>query len=93
MLRSVIEDSKRNQSNVRIVWLDLENAFGSVPHEKIWEMMHQLGVPANFHDICKEMYTNSTHKVRSKGHKARLSFEPSVIQSSTGRNHTPDRKQ
>ena len=28
--------------------------------------MHQLGVPANFHDICKEMYTNSTHKVRSK---------------------------
>ena len=66
MLRSVIEDSKRNEMNVRIVWLDLKNVFGSVPHEKIWEMMCQLGVPANFRDICREMYTNSTHKVRSK---------------------------
>ena len=28
--------------------------------------MRQLGVPVNFCDICREMYTNSTHKVRTK---------------------------
>ena len=66
LLRSVIEDSKRLCKNVRIVWLDLKNAFGSVPHRKIWEMMSQLGVPANFLEICREIYTNSTHKVRNK---------------------------
>ena len=34
MLRSVLEDSKRLRKNARIVFLDLENAFGSVPHKK-----------------------------------------------------------
>ena len=66
MLWNVLEDSKRLCKNIRIVFLDLENAFGSVPHEEIWEVMHQLGVLANFRDICREIYTNSSHKVRTK---------------------------
>ncbi len=32
LLRSVLGDSKRRRKDVRIVWLDLKNAFGSVPH-------------------------------------------------------------
>ena len=32
----------------------------------MWEVMHQFGVPLNFRDICREMYTNSSHNIRNK---------------------------
>ena len=65
LLRSVFEDSKRRNKNVRVVWLDLKNAFGSVPHDTMWEMMKRLDFTAHFTSICQEIYQNSTQRVRS----------------------------
>ena len=65
VLRSVMEDSKRRNKNATIVWIDLKNAFGSVPHDTTWKMMERLGVPADFHEICRDMCHNAAHTVRS----------------------------
>ena len=43
-LRAAIEDSKRAQRDLRILWLDLKKAFGSVPHVMMWEMLQRMGV-------------------------------------------------
>ena len=51
--------------DVRIVWLDLKNVFGSVPHDTMWSMMDALRVPSQFTNICKEIYNNSSQCVRS----------------------------
>ena len=51
---------------MRVVWLDLKNAFGSVPHQTMWSMMEALDVPSHFTTICREIYSASTQKVRSK---------------------------
>ena len=50
---------------MRVVWLDLKNAFGSVPHNTMWEMMKRLDVPAHFVSICQEIYQNSTQRAKS----------------------------
>ena len=67
MLRSVLEDSKRRRKNARIVWLDLKNAFGSVPHNTIWDMIRRLDIPTNFQATCEEIYSNATEKIQTKG--------------------------
>ena len=66
ILRSVLEDSKRRCRNVCVVWLDLKNAFGSVPHSTMWEIMKRLDVPSEFLEICHDIYNDSAHTVRSE---------------------------
>lgn len=62
LLRAAMEDSKRARRELRILWLDLKNAFGSVPHATMWEM---LGVPASFIEFCQSIYGNSTFSIRT----------------------------
>lgn len=66
LLQSVFEDSKSRKRNARVVWLDLKNAFGSVPHHTMWEMMECLDIPAYFKSVCKEIYSHCTQKIRCK---------------------------
>ena len=65
ILRSVIEDSKRRNRNVTIVWLDLKNAFGSVPHNTMWDMMKRIAIPTDFLHICRDIYLDSSQVIRS----------------------------
>ena len=65
LIESTLEDSKRRRKDVRIVRLDLKNVIGSVPHHTMWEMMNALRVPSHFTRIYKEIYANSTQRVRS----------------------------
>ena len=41
-------DVKRRHRNLRLAWLDIRNAFGSVPHQLMWTMMKHSGVPEDF---------------------------------------------
>ena len=63
MMHSAIEDSKRSRRDLRILWLDLQNAFGSVPHATMWDMLQRLSVPPSFISLCKTIYENSGHHV------------------------------
>ena len=65
LLESVMADAKRRRKDVRVLWLDLRNAFGSVSHELLWLMMSRLDVPADFISICREVYTGSSQRLRS----------------------------
>jgi hypothetical protein len=70
-----MEDSKRRNKNATIVWIDLKNAFGSVPHDTTWKMMERLGVPADFHEICRDMCHNAAHTVRSTAGNTRGAWD------------------
>ncbi|UYV72471.1 hypothetical protein LAZ67_9003275 [Cordylochernes scorpioides] len=43
--RSAIEETKRTSRQACFAWLDLENAFASVPHEHIFNVLDAFGVP------------------------------------------------
>ena len=63
-VQSLLEDSKRRRKNVRFLWLDLRNAFGSVPHNLIWRMLETSGVPPKFLRLCKEIYSGTFQHIR-----------------------------
>lgn len=48
-----------NQRNVSIAWLDIRNAFGSVPHQYLWQCLHAIGVGDDFVGVLKELYQNT----------------------------------
>jgi hypothetical protein len=65
ILQSLVLDAKRHQKNLFLAWLDLRNAFGSVPHDVISVTLSHLGVPDSVVNLVKNVYTNATTEVRT----------------------------
>ena len=65
LMHSLLEDSKRRSKDLRLVWFDLKNAFGSIPHGILFEMMSRLSLPKAFISLCQNIYNNSTSRIRS----------------------------
>lgn len=67
-LSSLIKDTKRNQTKTsNIAWLDLRNAFGSIPHQAIHAVLTTIGAPANLVMLrLKDTYTEASTSFLSK---------------------------
>ncbi len=65
ILQSLVLDAKRHQKNLCLAWLDLRNAFGSVPHELILITLSHLGVPDSVVNLVNNIYTNATTEVKT----------------------------
>ena len=50
----------RRRKDVRVLWLELKNAFGSVSHKLLWLMMQRLQVPTPFIQLCQAIYLGSS---------------------------------
>ena len=60
LLQSAIGDSRRNNKQLCVAWLDLANAFGSVPHQHILNAMRTMGMPERMVNVVRDMYVGST---------------------------------
>uniref|UniRef100_UPI00358F4A9D uncharacterized protein n=1 Tax=Myxine glutinosa TaxID=7769 RepID=UPI00358F4A9D len=56
MVWQVLQEAKRQRKDVAVVWLDLENAYGSVPHALIRYAMDFFWVPRRFRDFLMAYY-------------------------------------
>ena len=65
ILQSLLLDAKRLQKNVCLAWLDLRNAFGSVPHDVVKITLSHLGVPQSLVDLISNVYTGATTVIRT----------------------------
>lgn len=65
LMQSLLDDSKRRNKDLRVVWFDLKNAFGSVPQDRMFDMMGRLNVPNGFISLCKDIYHQSSSKIRT----------------------------
>jgi hypothetical protein len=64
VLDTALNTAKNDKRDLAVAWLDLCNAFGSVPHKLISCNLRQLGFPQSFIDIVLDIYKDSTCKVR-----------------------------
>ena len=64
-LQSIIADAKRNQKDCFIAWLDLRNAFGSIPHDAIYHTLAHMGFPMSFIHLIQNSYNGSTTTIRT----------------------------
>ena len=71
MIWSTIQGAKSGKHDLEVVWLDLANAYGSVPHSVIEYAMQHYWVPDRLRKIVQEYY-----------HKFDRDFQPSISQLS-----------
>ena len=74
MLRSMMTDSRRRRKDALFTWLDLRDAFGSVPHELMLLLMKRLGLAGT---VIRDIYSHSTIAVRT----GRESYTPAIPQN------------
>jgi hypothetical protein len=60
---ALVDTARRKKRELRIIWYDLENAFGSVLHDVLWYVLEQLGVPLAFIGRCRGSYADSTFTI------------------------------
>ncbi|XP_012941474.1 uncharacterized protein LOC106012602 [Aplysia californica] len=53
-----IQEAKKNKESLNVVWLDLANAYGSVPHKLLMKAMDFFYVPQEVQNIMREYYSN-----------------------------------
>ncbi len=59
ILQTAIEDARRRGEELCVAWLDLANAFGSVPHTHIFGTLRLLGLPEEMLAVIQDLYTGS----------------------------------
>ena len=74
LLRSCLEDARRRKRKIRVAWLDLENAFGSVPTNHLLGSMKELGLQGQHTTVSSQLVLGSAillelhaNQVRSRG--------------------------
>lgn len=65
ILQSLIGDARRNQKDLYLSWLDLRNAFGSIPHSAILTTLTHVGIALPLVNFLQNAYTNATTDIRT----------------------------
>jgi len=60
LLNTIMKDARRNQKDIFVAWLDLRNAFGSVPHGAIFAALDTMGASAQLIDLLRDVYTGAS---------------------------------
>ena len=66
LLQSAIDDSRRSHKELCVGWLDLTNAFGSVPHRHIFNTLERMGMSPHITDIIRDLYNGATTRARTQ---------------------------
>ena len=64
LLKSLVADARRRKQ-LFLAWLDIRNAFGSVPHATIRSVLQHIGVPADLVTLILNAYTGATSVIRT----------------------------
>ena len=65
-LLSAIQESHHKHKSITVCWLDLANAYGSVPHSLIDFTLQHYHAPHHFRDVVASLYSNLSAVVTSK---------------------------
>ncbi|KAE8740558.1 hypothetical protein FOCC_FOCC013922 [Frankliniella occidentalis] len=60
IVQQAIDEVRESGRELTITWLDLRNAFGSVPHTVILEMLRRHGVHEHLVDVVQDAYQGCT---------------------------------
>jgi len=57
-ISQLIRDAKIKKQDLTVVWIDLANAYGTVPHQLIDFALKHRHVPENIQNIVRSYYSN-----------------------------------
>ena len=56
MVRHALKEARAQNSNLAVIWLDIANAYGSIPHKLIVFALHRYGVCPQWIRLIKTYY-------------------------------------
>lgn len=63
MLDSLIVDAKSSRRDLYLAWLDIRNAFGSVRHGAMLDVLQHFNAPPYLLEVIADIYTNNVYTV------------------------------
>ncbi|KAJ3605395.1 hypothetical protein NHX12_027442, partial [Muraenolepis orangiensis] len=77
VVTQLIREARDNKGNLSVLWLDLENAFGSIPHKLVQFTLTKHHVPSRCRDLIADYYSNfrmrvSSGAIKSSWHKVEI---------------------
>ena len=76
LMTSMLQDSRRRKRPAYLVWLDLKDAYGSVPHEILFRVMELAGLEGTTLEVVKDLYDRTTTSIRTN----RMATDPITIE-------------
>ena len=71
ILKSLVGQARRNKKKLCVAWLDIRNAFGSVPHGTIVNTLRHIGVPDPIVSLIMNAYTGASTTIKSAAGETR----------------------
>ena len=65
ILKSIVGQAQRNKKRLSLAWLDICNAFGSVPHSVIITTLRHLGVPEKLVTLITNAYRGASSTIKT----------------------------
>ena len=53
---NTLKDARQRKQSVSSIWLDIQNAYGSLPHKLIFFALERYGVPKHWSNLVKKYY-------------------------------------
>ncbi|XP_063054019.1 uncharacterized protein LOC134448252 [Engraulis encrasicolus] len=63
VVTQLIREARENKGNLSVLWLDLANAFGSIPHQLVQLTLVKHHVPSRCRDLIADYYNNFRMRV------------------------------
>ena len=63
-IRWIIEKSREFQKNIYFCFIDYTKAFDCVSHNKLWEILQEMGIPDHLTCLLRNLYAGQEAKVR-----------------------------
>jgi len=58
--QTILDDANRRKKPLAMVWLDIADAFGSVRHDALFDLLHHIGLDNDSVELIKALYTNNS---------------------------------
>ena len=65
IIKSLVGQARRNKKKLSMAWLDIRNAFGSVPHHTIRTTLCHIGAPTELISLIMNAYTGATTVIKT----------------------------
>ena len=65
LLQHTINGAREGGTEAHVAFIDLTNAFGTLPHSYMWEVLGRLGVPAEVVAVIRGLYEGSGTRYRA----------------------------
>ena len=66
-IRWIIKKAREFQKNICFCFIDYDNAFDCVDHNKLWKILKEMGIPDHLTCLLKNLYTDQEATFRT-GH-------------------------